>query len=242
MRARSVVVGAALSLLAGLSPQVPAQGGNLFTSLKVDVSVVVYKHQTGADMVTITVLAPDYPASELGARATEIGNELGSPVRGLNVYPYDNGAKALAQHPFLKADFATNGILEDNGGIRLQPIVRAFMGGKGSALVEGLVIHLQNVKANTQSLSTFESPIVKIQGREESIPPGLEYRVSLKSQDPARLVIPDRMDTQPAKPVETQASGPPAALVWTLVLIGALAAGALVYNLALRGSGRTRRG
>ena len=243
MRAPSIVFGVALVLLTGLAPRATGQGEDLFSRLKVDVSVVVYKHQTGADMVTITVLAPDYPARELEARAAEIGTELGTPVRGLRVFAEDNGSQASGANPFLKATFATNGILGGDVGIRLQPIVRAFAGGAGTSLVQGVDIHLEGAKATNKTLTAFDSTAVDVQGRQEPGPPAIEYRVLLKSQNPGQINIPDRMDA-PASPTESPPvpSGASPTVIWVLVIVGALAAFALVYNLALRGSSRTHRG
>ena len=243
MRAPSIVFGAALVLFNGLAQSAQGQGDDLFSKLKVDVSVVVYKHQTGADMVTITVLAPDYPAAELQARAAEIGTELGTPVRGLKVFAEANGSQASGTSPFLKATFATNGILDGDKGTRLQPIVRAFAGGAGTSIIQGMDIHLEGAKASSTTLSAFESAAVQVQGRPEPSPPAIEYRVLLKTQDPKQVVIPDRMDAPaPAPQAPVSSSGASPALIWVLVIIGALAAFALVYNLALRGSSRTHRG
>jgi hypothetical protein len=243
MRAPSVVFGAAIVVFSALPQHAMGQGDDLFSTLKVDVSVVVQKHRTGADMVTITVLAADYPRAELEARATEVGTLLRTPIRGLDVHAEGNGSQATGAAPFVKASFATNGIFDGDAGIRLEPIVRAFAGGVGTALVQGMEIHLEGAHASPTTLSAFSSTAVQVQGKPEPSPPAIVYRVLLKTQDPQQIVIPDRMD---APPPVTQAQPPPsgasATVIWVLVIVGALATGALVYNLALRGSSRTRRG
>lgn len=242
MRGLRILLGAALALLVGVPTSAFSQTQDLFASLKVDVSLVVYKHPTGADMVTITVLAPDFPVDELRQRATEIGQALGTPCRGLVVFSEGNGAQATGTSPFIKATFATNGILNGAGGIRLQPIVRAFAGGTGPSLVGGIEIHCEGVKALADTLLTYDSPAVQVQGRSVPSPASLEYRVRLKSQAPNEIDIPDRVSA-PSAPEAAGApsTSPSMTLVWTLVVIGALAAGALVYNLALRKPTRTRR-
>jgi hypothetical protein len=242
MRRPSVVFGVALALLSGLSTLALGQSSDLFREQRVDVSVVVYKHSTGADMVTITVLAPDYPPAELKARATEIGNELGTPIRGLKVYSESNGSKAAGSSTFLKADFATNGIFGPDG-FRLQPIVRSFAGGSGTSLVQGMDIHLEGAQSSNTTLSAYDSSAVQVEGRAEPSPTAIDYRVLLKTQDPKQIVIPDRAEPPAVTnaPVPQSSSAPPI-VIWVLVIVGALAAFALVYNLALRGSSRTHRG
>ncbi|MHB8636328.1 MAG: hypothetical protein ACYC96_07640 [Fimbriimonadaceae bacterium] len=243
MRAPSMVFGVAIALFAALPEHAHGQNEDLFAKMRVDVSIVVYKHRTGADMVTITVLSPAYSRADLFARATEIGNELGTPDRGLNVFYEGNGSEATGSSPFLKATFATNGILNGPAGVRLQALVKPFAGGVGNDLVQGLDIHLQGVQPTNTTLSTFSSPAVQVEGRPEAGQPSIEYRVLLKTQDPTLIVVPDRRE--PAGEAGPSQSPPPAAsstVIWLLVIVGALAAGALVYNLALRGQGRTHRG
>lgn len=242
MRAFRAGLSAALLLFAGLPTVAWSQVDDLFTKLKVDASIVVYKHPTGADMVTITVLAPDYPLPELQVRANEIGNELGAPARGLRVYKEGNGSAATGSSPFIKADFATNGIVNTDGAIRLQPIVRALTGGAGASVVSGLEIHVQGVAASPATLMNFSSAALDLQGRATSNPKALEFRVAVHSQDPKAIEIPDR-NVPKVAPTTPKDSGPAVSpgVVWTLVIVGALAASALVYNLALRGSARTHR-
>jgi hypothetical protein len=214
-----------------------SSSGDPFRSLKIDVSLTVTKHNTGADLVEITVESPDYPAKELQEQAEAIGNILGAPARGLHIYSENSGAPNGSA--FLKATFATNGILAGDAGIRLQAIARAFAGSQNPVPVQGILIGLPETKPLPTTLPSFDSASVAVQGR-TAPNPGIEYRVLLKTQDADKIFIPDRLNQQATIKADSSGSkGQPVILVWILTIVGAAATGALVYNLALRGSRRT---
>jgi hypothetical protein len=212
---------------------------DLFTSLKTQITIRVSKHPTGADLVEITALDPNYPAETLRAQAEKICSEIGSTTRGLQVYKMSLGSGDLT---FLKATFGTIGILNGPQGIKLQPLARAFAGGTGPSLVEGIDVIASGVTPLPDTLGRWDSKEVIVQG----LPPAgtvLEYRIKLLSQDPKAIVIPDLSNPQAQNAASRGIqSGPSRWIIWILVVIGALAVGAIVYNLALRSSPRTGRG
>ncbi len=192
MRAFSVLLlNLALALSTVFAQTATSPAEDLFRNLKVDVSVVVTKHSTGADMVEVTAESPNYPRAELEAQATAIGVNLGVPDRGLTIFPSDSGAPNGSS--FLKATFATNGILAGDAGIRLQAIARAFAGSEYSSQVQGLLIGLPDSKPLASTLPKFDSSSVGVQGRTGPAP-GIEYRIMLKTQDPSKILIPDKLE------------------------------------------------
>ena len=238
MRGKSaLILSLALASIPSFAQKGPNGNNELLQTLKVDVSITVTKHNTGADLVEITAEADDYPAAELQAQSEAIGNALGTPVRGLHIFAASSGAPNGSS--FLKATFATNGLLAGEAGIRLQAIARAFAGTQYPSQVQGLLIGLPDVKPLPSTLPSFDSDAVSVQGR-TSPNPGIEYRVHLKTQDPSKILIPDRLEAAKAETVpQSGQGGVPIAIVWVLTIVGAAAIGALVYNLALRRPPRT---
>lgn len=204
--------------------------------LHTDVTVSVYKHPIGADMVTLTVLDPDFPPEVLSREAAEIGGALGTPIRGLKLSRELVGPKGAPG--LLSASFATNGILNGERGIKLQPIVRSLAGGTGHAKVSGIDVILRDVKTSPNMIKDYASDAVIVRAADS--PEGiLNYRIELLAQDPGRVVIPDLVEEpKPTREVTVRRSS--MAVIWILVGLGAIAVGAIVYNLALRVPKRTR--
>lgn len=202
--------------------------------------VTVRKHNMGADLVEVTMLDAKYPLDLLRRQVEKIGEYAGASARGVSV--------GRTSHPnpkqqFTKASFATNNLIEEESGkLRLEPIAKAFAGAPRPHTIEALMVSFEGQRPTERTLKTYGSDAVVLAGR--AIPPpfgGLEYRVVLLSQQPDKITIPEE-HTQKPEPVAKSVQSPPPAednrtLRVVLIVVAALAAGALVYFLLSR-SGR----
>lgn len=219
-----------------------AQEGNLFSTVKPDIMVIVREHPTGAEIVQVTALAKGYPTELLKSQLTQLGFNLNASVRGIQMERPNLGTKAPVS--FLRAEFATDGLIDRSKGIlRLGPIVKAFAGAPAPYTVQGMKIAFEGEKTTKKMLRDFPSPgIVEIEGRASINPPGIEYQVKLICQEAALIDIPDEY-APPAnqKPVPIPSSSPSPLMLVGLFSLAGVALGALVY-LALLKAGGNRRG
>lgn len=217
----------------------------LFLTVRTDVTVLIHKHPTGADMVEITMRDPNYPLDLLAKQANRICGGPIAPARGLTVAKESVDGSTDPKFLFVKATFATNGIIDtQNNVLRIEPIVRAFAGTPAPYTINGITIDFENVKPSKTVLQRYSVPgIIDAEGRFSDEPPlvGLEYRIALLTQDPDKIVFPDKY-------VPPKAQGPGAAaarstrswLVAVVFAVAALGAGALVYFAVLRSGSRRR--
>jgi hypothetical protein len=203
--------------------------------------VTVRKHNMGADLVEITMLDAKYPLDLLRSQVEKIGEYAGASSRGISV--------GRTSHPnpkqqFTKASFATNNLIEDETGkIRLEPFAKAFSGAPKPYTIQAFVVSFEGLRPTERTLKTYGTKAVALSGR--AIPPpfgGLEYRVVLFSQKPEEITIPDEHKESPPPPAKATPTAPAAdegrGLRVVLIVVAALAAGALVYFLLAR-PGRT---
>lgn len=208
--------------------------------------VVITEHPTTAENVTITMLDPNYPTDLLRSQAEAIGRATGAGVRGLFVQKRE----MVAGRPdmvFARASFATNHLISrEEGLLRLQPVVRAFAGAPEPYQVQSIAITFDGERPLSHTLQRFRSDAVDVQanfasGTGKEAPFGVEYRVALLTQDPEKIVIPDRFEPTKPKPAPTaEAPGGRTSLDVVLVVVAVLAAGVLVYLLVLRMGPRER--
>ncbi len=225
--------------LSGILLVVAALGGaqgpgvqSLFDSVRPQISVVVREHPTTADLVEITAVDANYPPELLRAQAEAIGAGTGSPVRGLHMVRQEMGTGTGGG--FLKATFATDHLIDRAAGVlRLQPIVRAFVGGRSTGIVTGLSIMFDGEVPNVDTLRIFPGKGVTLEGRTTGSPAGLEYRVHITATDPSEVVIPERLQ-HTADKKEERTKGPSNTVLIALGALAAVAAGALVYLALLR--------
>ena len=209
--------------------------------------VMVHKHRLGPDMVEVTAASASYPKALLESQAAAIARLSGSEARGLTSYVQGTDPKFR----FVKATFAMDGMIDRDGGrIRLDPLVKAFLGAPAPHTVTGLLVTFEGEKpVDKQTLKEFaappDDPVVALKARVATQPDAIEYRIAVRTQDPAKFTIPDRYveRTEAAgtsKPVRAPEApiGPIA-----FVVVAALAGGALVYFLlagrSSNGKGRT---
>lgn len=213
--------------------------GNLFSTLRPDVILVVREHPTSAEIVQVTVLAKGYPPELLKSQVDKMASILGSTVRGLRMTRPNLGTEAEVS--FLRGEFATDGLIDRTKGIvRLAPIAKAFAGAPEPYTVKGIKVAFEGERTTKKMIKNYPvEGVVRVEGRASAQPPGIEYQIQLLTQDPALIDIPEEY-AQPAnqKPVEKPSSSPNGALLIGLFLLAGLALGALVYLALLRGGAR----
>lgn len=211
---------------------------SVFKSSVPDVSIHIHKHSTGADMVEITARAEGYPADLLLQQIQKLGEYLHSQPRGIDVGQYnpDPGNPSLA---FTKGEFAIDGIIDRREGtLRINPIVQSFAGAPKPWTIHGVEILFQGELTTSKMPRHWNSQVVPGEGRFEGLSDsrltGVEYRITLLSQDPSKFDIPEpwQKPTQESqKKVQASAMDLTSIIVF---IVAAVAVGALVYCLLLR--------
>ncbi len=206
---------------------------------KPQVTITIREHPTTADLVEVTMLDAGYPRDLLKRQCEAIGENAGSPVRGLYI-----GAQTIGGDPklrFLKASFATDNLIDRaNSVLRLEPIVRAFAGAPAPYTVQGMSVSFVGEKPNRATVGKFSFPeVVSVVGTTANSsfgPQGIEYRVTLLSQDPARIHIPEQV----SKVTDRAIPAPKQKASWfgpvVVITAGSLITGLLVYFAILRPS------
>jgi hypothetical protein len=214
---------------------------NLFNSVKPEATIRVQKHPMGADLVEITLLDSQYPEDVLRQQIQRLGAQLQCVPRGVTLEHVEMSKGPGAS--FLRARFAVDGLADPASGIyRLGPIARAMTGAPKGHEIHGLMVLFEDQAPGPSTLQTFglqPGALVSVQGGYQPGRIGLEYRVALHTQDPAKIDIPDRAVVETPHPA-TPAPAPPPPTPWLLygsIALFALGAGALVYSLTLRNSG-----
>lgn len=232
-----------LCLFAGTVLGQTPSTGSLFQTTRFQATVVVRKHSTGADLVEVTVLEPAYSRELLRDQITLMGKELNSAPRGLQIYDYrlDPGD---ASSRMVKASFAVDGLIDRKAGVlHIQPIARAFALQSAHDSIDALMIQFEGETPTANTLRACSPPApgcenVVVEGRASDAKFGVEYRVKLLAHDPYKIFTPDtRGQTSAPKAVLPTKKG----LDWTfvaLIIVSALALGALVYSLLSRGRPR----
>lgn len=199
---------------------------DLFMDVRSQVVVRVLEHEIGADMFEVTMVEPDYPPEVLAAQIEDFGRHLGNSLRGFDAY-----SKQIEDNQFLSATFAVDGFMDSRTGeVNLQPLIRAFAGTEAPHTVKGMTVILDSFKPTEDTLQTFSSPEVKVQGKIGDEGTGIEYRIQLLSQNPEEIVI-DPTQESVEKPVEAPVEPDRPIWIWAFVGLGGIAAGVLVYFL-----------
>lgn len=224
----SILLAPVLCLAQGEQPK---KDLSLFLRVRPQITMLIQEHQTGAEDVTIGAVDPKYPAELLKEQVEKLGQYLGVPPRWLYLQP-----KAGT----MTAAFSINGLIDREKGVyRLQPIVRAFAGAPEPFTVTGMQIIFAKERGGANDLATYAIPgVLELEVMRTFNPDMLEYRVHLLSQDPEKLVIPEKHTPKPQEPVETK-SEPSRTLFYVLLVVAGLAASVLVYLALLRLPSRT---
>jgi len=231
MRLFSLVLGLLL-IVGAFAQQSPA----IFLKVRTDVIVIVRKHNTGADLVEITAREPNYPAELLRSQIEKMCQAIGTPARGLAVG--SSSAEGSTGQAFVRASFATNGIISNDGKLNIQPILRAFAGAPPPYTVKGLTLEFDNVAPSATTIQRYSLPeILNAEGRFTNNGPlrGIEYRVQLLSQDSNKIEFPNRYSQAKPKPkIVTPSAKNDRMPLMILFIVAGIAAGALVYFAMLR--------
>lgn len=223
-----------LGLAQGQGPQ------SLFMTTRVQASVVITPSQIGMQNVAVTILKPTYSHALLQAQIDRLGQELGFAPRGVQIFDYsfDRSDPTANQ---VRASFGVSGLMEpDTGVLHVEPIARAFAISQGEDVLDAIMVEFKNIHPTDRTIKSCAPPApgcsgMELEGRAEQAPEGVEYRLKYLEHDPVKITIADKGRPKAA---DTAAKPPKTSTDWTLIgLIGlaAVAVGALVYSLLLRG-------
>lgn len=194
-------------------------------------SILVRKHQMGADMVQVTMLKGDYPSELLRQQILLMPSYGTTPPRGLEIFGGSPG-KTLRQ-----AMFAVDGLLmPKTGEINFEAIVKPFLGAPEPFAIDTMIVVVEGMPAVPNStLVEHATDTVLLKG----VPLGsdsIEYRISVASQDPAKIKIPTKYQatTQPGAPGKGGSGNNRQMILIGIGVAGVIAAGALVYSLTRR--------
>lgn len=215
---------------------------SLFSTVRPDLMIVVREHNTGAEIVQITSISKAYPADLLREQIAKVGLELGVDPRGVQVTQQKLGTQANVS--FTRAEFAVNGLIDrENGLLKLQPLVKAFVGAPEPNTIRGLKIAFEGERPTKKMLQRFSiANVLALEGRASLSPPGIEYQIRIDDQDPSKVAIPDEYQ-KPANqtPAQSPSTAPSRSLIIGLFVLGGLGVGALVYLAILRSGSRSPR-
>jgi hypothetical protein len=194
--------------------------------------VVTVEERDSADIVKITMEDPTYPAETLQRQIDDLCKRLNSEPRNLQIYRYKIDSGAASE--FLEASFATDNLIDSERWANLGPLVQAFAGVPAPHTIKGMEVFYSNVNPELKGPKTFQSAALEISGRRDSNPPDVEYAIQLLSQNPSEMIV-----EKGSKPVETPVKQAPppndhSILVWCLIILAGVAAGALVYFLLIK--------
>jgi len=191
----------------------------------------VQRHSIGADVVELTFLNAEFPHQLIRQIAERVGAETGTPIRGLQIYRTPGSGTDIR---FLKASFATNGLLDPASGIvRLQPLARAVAGIQAPVTIRGISVGVSNFRPSARTLRTYVGTAVAVAGTITANPLGLEYRIALLNQDPSVILVPDEFLPERSAALKPSTARSPAWLVPILLGVAAIATGFLVYFVTL---------
>lgn len=223
-------------LWATLTPNVQTQTDTLLMS-KPDVMIEVKKSQVLADYVDIKVVLRDYPPELLLQQCERIGKYLKSEVRGLTPEVTDLGRAGKV----VGAKMAVNGLIDrERGVLRLAPLAMAFADSPNPHTIKVLAVQFVGERPQASTLKGYDGPDATVAAQFDESIPQIEYRVTLKTQNPDMIQIPDAATPQQNRLEKPSKTGP---AWWYLIGIAGVGVvvGVLVY-FALRPYHQKRSG
>lgn len=204
------------------------------------------EHSTGADMVEMTVLDPNYPPELLQRQIEAFTENLRGGLRGLELFRL---TRTEGGEGFLKASFSTDHFIDrPEQAYDLQALARAFADSPEPFGVEGLLVIFESEMPTGRTLQTYAAPDDSVWVEGTVLPMGLEYRIVLNTDDPEQIVIPNSFEPGPEEPMESEEPTPteadevvPLWLVASGILLAGLAVGGLVYFAVIKRSYRSGR-
>jgi hypothetical protein len=188
--------------------------------------VINIQHIDGTgDIVQMSYMPGLYDDEALTAALTKLGKLTGADIKDLHVIP-----PASADEP-IRAMFTANNILDPAvGDIRLQPVVRSFMGGAKGKRVDSFSIRILGQQPNAYStLASYSSKSVALKAFFDARTPSIEYRILVLAKTAAEVEIPPRHVPERAQIPEREQKSNRTPLLVSLVLLAGGSAGALVY-------------
>ncbi len=207
----------------------PVQGA---LAVHADMVVFLRRHTTGADVMEISMVEADYPASLLTKQVNDLCARLKTPAIGLQVYT-DQMVAGDPKLQFLHATFATAGLTSDDGTINLNPLIQAFAGAPAPHTIKGMNVIVDDFTPSPKTIKDFPGPGAVVQGRIDSNPPDVEYQIQLLSQNPSDINVQVGVPIVERKPSRTPERGTNTVLIWSLTVLAGLGASALVYFLVV---------
>jgi hypothetical protein len=232
----------AIGMLLLAIPSMGQDSQDLFLSDRPDVTIVVRKSGLGTDDITVTV-EKEYSPEVLKSQAEALARSLNSELRGLAVDSY-NPNPANKEGGYWRATFGVLGLVQrEKSSLGLQALARAFASREPA--VDSLFIQYESEAPNTGLVQQWRAPdgSVVLQGRASPVF-GIEYRIKLNTSDPQKIRIPEGSDAKDEQKKPTPKKEPPPEStdwwLWPLIIVSALAIGALVYSVLLRPKPRPR--
>jgi hypothetical protein len=224
-----------LLIVATVGAQQSPVAKSLFSTVKPDITVVVKPHQTGANMVEITMLNPNYPPELLKERILQLGRNLGAETRGVvtGKYPLSGNDPKME---FVKGSFSINGLMDTtNGTIRIQSILKAFVGDPEPWQIRGFSLLFVGVHPNERTVKSFQTKALNSEARVLISPnSAIEYRIVVLTANPDLIEFPDRLPERKTLPIPSESDSGLPIMGWVGIGATALGAGALVYLSLLK--------
>lgn len=199
--------------------------------------VNVKEYQNGAEMLTVSSTRPGYPADLLQKQCEAVAANAKAYIRGLSIENSNLGNEAYSS--ITRASFATEHLIDrSTGALDVQSIVRAFAGAPEPWTCKGMVITFENEKPGFDTLKKLTTEAVEIASQVLQNPDGVEYRVHLISQVPEQISVPSLVPQQEVSKSAGETAKTVNPIVFVLLGIATLAAGALVYFSTLRAGSR----
>jgi len=227
-----------LIFLVGVASLVLAQDGNTQPSevsvpfsLPPQVFVTVKKPSIGSDLVTVTAREESYDPALLQFQCQQVGKFAGTESRGIEIKGANLGTEGTAG--MVRATFACNGLINrENNSLNIDAIVKAFLGSP-KPMISSFLIQFEGEEAGPQTIRRIVNQQYMLEGKNLTNPTGLEYRVEVLTQDTRVFNIPGSLSEVP-EVKETQPTSKLHPLVIPSLVVGLIAASALVYFAVLR--------
>lgn len=200
-----------------------------------DAIVSVRRLPRGGELVSVGMRSSTYPPEVLRRQLNNLGQILGSGARGVTVRA-DSFRPGDPAATVIKGSCGVDGLIDRaSGALNVQAVAQAFAGVAAPDTIHRLVLSFDGEVPGAKTIQRYTSPGLAVFGR--SLGSSVDYDVELRTQDPTKLVIPDTKTAEAALAAAKQppklVSKPADPVVYVLVAVAGLAAGALVYCLIL---------
>jgi hypothetical protein len=217
---------------------------DLFRTVRPQILLTIRRDPNGsrADLIEARSVDANYPAEQMRAQILELGRLLNSEPPGLFIerHALDGAAATMTS---IKASCAVDNLIDrETRKFHLTEIVRAFAGAPAPNTVTGLAIQFIGEQPRRDTLLSFglEGDPVLVQASYDPTFNCVEYRVKLNTQKPGEIEIPEGAEQKVRPTPSTVANKGFDWTIWGLILVAAVAVGALVYSLLVRSTSSKR--